>query len=140
MHIAVPRHALSVGVLGEGSEAQAEVLMRLVGEPLIAQVDHLVAKQRVANFRKLRVRHFGGLHAADFGPHGSCQRTHLNMLVRGRVVVEFSVGWSRTRAPYGVVCTALYKVNNISQVLTSPFHKAAPSSAFDVVRGRPHDL
>jgi len=88
---------LGVGVLGKGSEAQAEGLVGLMRQPLATQVDHLVPEQRVTDFLELRVGHLGGLHATYFGAHGGGQRTHLDLPVRSGVIVELA-GWMEAHA------------------------------------------
>jgi len=63
-----------------------------MGEPLAAQVDHLVTKQRVADLLELFIRDLGGLQAADFGTHGGGQRAHLYVPVGAAWLSNFPVG------------------------------------------------
>src|SRR5665213_1435130 len=79
MHITMARHALRIGVLREGSEAQTEGLMGLVREPLAPKINHLVTKQCVADFLELRVANFPSLQVTNFGAHGGTQGAHLDM-------------------------------------------------------------
>ena len=92
MYIAVSRHTLRVGVLGERAKAQAEVLLVGMRKLLVAQKDHLVPEQCGTNLAELRIAHTGRIDAADLRTHRRGQRSRLDMTVVGRMVVELTGG------------------------------------------------
>ena len=65
----------------------------LVMSPLhIAEIDHLVMKQRVLDFRELCVRHVGEIRAPDLCAHGRGEGVGGDRLVGARGVVELAGG------------------------------------------------
>ena len=89
--VAVAGHPLGVGILGKRTEAQAEFLVIGMRQAaLAAQVNHLVAEQRVAKLRELLAAHRGNSNADNFSAHGGRQRPGFDVAIVGRVIVELT--------------------------------------------------
>src|SRR5271156_49921 len=89
--IAVAGYALRIGVLGKRTKAQAERLVVGVRQfALAAKVNHLVAEQRVANFRELLAAHRGNPNADNLRAHGGRKRPGFDMAICGRAIIELA--------------------------------------------------
>jgi hypothetical protein len=92
----VPGHALGVGVDRERPEPRAERLVLGMGQVLVAQVDHLVAVERLLELLERLVRQVRQAHADHFGAHRRPTAARPDVLVRQRVVVVVARGVTRT--------------------------------------------
>ena len=68
----------------------AERLVLGMGQVLVAQVDHLVAVERLLQFFERLVGHVGQARADDLGAHRRRERPRLDMRVRQGMVIEIS--------------------------------------------------
>ncbi len=68
LHFAKAGHALGVGIFGEGAESPAECMLLCMADVLFAEVDHLVAEQRVLDFRELCIGDMRNVDTADSAP------------------------------------------------------------------------
>src|ERR1700691_5176637 len=90
VHVAMPGHSLSVGILRERTEAQAKALVFAMREFLPAEKDHLVFEQGVADFLGMRVSQLSDIDPAYFRSQGGGQRLRLDASVSGSLVVELA--------------------------------------------------
>jgi hypothetical protein len=62
-----------------------------MSDALVAEVDHLVAEQRMLDLGELRVGDGCNVHAANLGAHGGCERQRSDVPVSLRMIIELAM-------------------------------------------------